>query len=55
MKTSKKQIHITKTDKAVAWVNENLFPADYTVLSGVVVIFYDHEFQKSDILNAINS
>lgn len=50
-----KQLHISKTEKNISWVNENLVEADYKILAGIIVIFYQHDFQKMDILNAINS
>jgi hypothetical protein len=53
MKNLTKQMHIELTEKNTNWVMANLDPIDYKVLSGIIVVFYKHEFQKNDILGAM--
>jgi hypothetical protein len=49
-----KAFTIEKTEKNLAWVNSNLDQVDYKVLAAYIAIYYNHEFQKKDILSAIN-
>ena len=53
MKTTTKQMHVELTEKNTNWVTANLDAVDYKVLAGIIVIFYKHDFQKNDIINAL--
>jgi len=48
-----KQIHLEKTEGNINWCKANLMEADYKILAGKIVIFYNYDFQKQDILKAI--
>jgi hypothetical protein len=48
-----KTFTIAKTETNLSWVKENLDDRDYTILAAYIAIKYNHDFQKSDILAAI--
>jgi len=46
---------IQNNEKNINWCANNLMPIDYEISGKSILIYYNHHFQKSDILNAINS
>jgi hypothetical protein len=48
-----KTFKIFKNETNLNWVNNNLDLKDYEVGETMIVIYYNHDFQKNDILNAL--
>lgn len=48
-----KTFTIVKTEKNINWCKDNLTEADYKILVAYIAIYYRHDFQKTDILNAL--
>ena len=52
MKT-RKNFRIENTEKNLAWCNANLTESDFIIIQIGIVIYYNYDFQKNDILNAM--
>ena len=50
-----RNLMIPKTDISLDWVNNNLTEKDFIVEKYLIVVFFNYDFQKHDILREINN